>query len=191
MRIQTLAAATLLGTVAMLPLATGALAEEPDCTMVQADLNGLPDARIDRPGCGEARNHPVGRPHHDDQRDRHEPRCTDSVRDRIRHLGLDRLRDQLPEQLREGDWPKDWPEDWKQAWRDCHGDPSDPEPADDEDRPERVDSDDDGDRAHDDGDDGDSADSDDDNDDDDNDSRSTQVKVVPKGSVDTGDGSSI
>ena len=194
MRIQTLAAATVLATAAMLPLATGALADETTtCTQMRAEANEVIDAQIDHAACAEARNHPTGRAHH--EKDRPEPRCTDSVRDRLRHLDPDQLRDRL----RDGGWPKDWPEDWKRAWTDCYGD-SDPE----RDRPEhdgdkndsdKNDSDkNDSDKNDSDTDDGDAdggrdSDSADSDDDDDDDGGSTQVKIVPKGSVDTGDGS--
>jgi hypothetical protein len=202
MRIQTLAAATLLGTAAMLPLATGALAAEgPDCTLAQANPPRLPQVEINRPSCAVTVHlNGISRPRHDDprgprdprdERDRHEPRCADPVRDRIRHLDLDLER--VPERLRDGGWPKDWPEDWRRDWRDCFGDPTDAEPAADDERPDR-DGREDTDRSDDSGDSGADADesddsSDDDSDGDADDAETTQVKIVPKGSVDTGDGS--
>lgn len=192
MRIRTLAAAAVLATAATLPLSGIAFAEDQhDCELLRVELDKVVDAQLNRLGCRPDQNHPVNRPRPDDGRDKPNPDCVSRIRDHIRDLDPQRLR----EQLRDGDGRQDRSEDRKRDWiKDCRDDSSDHERNKDDDPDHRKKSDhkkkdsDDGDDDSSDGDDSGGSSKDDDSDDD---ATTTQVKVVPKGSVDTGDGSSL
>jgi hypothetical protein len=178
MRIQTLAAAAVLSLAATISLSTTAFAdqEKPDCVKVgdlKAEVNGR--------GCWPDK--PINLPERDDQ---HKPRvnlCGGLMHGIIDDEKLHEVRDDVHDRFKDG---KPCRDDESKHKRRSHDDPeersshhkkSDDSDSDDNDSSDSGDSDSDS-KAGDDS-------------DDDDDTTSTQVKVVPKGSVDTGDGSSL
>ena len=171
MRIQTLAAAAVLSLAATIPLSTAAFADEP-CIKAD-DLN----VQLNGPHCPP--HLPIGLPKPGDEHKRRVNLCGGLVHGIIEDEKLHEVRDDVHERLKDG---KPCRDDESKHKRRSHDDP--------EDKPSHHKKSDDGDS--DDNDSSDSDDSDSKSDDDgDDDTTSTQVKVVPKGSVDTGDGSSL
>jgi hypothetical protein len=176
MRIQTLAAAAVLSLAAAIPLSTAAFADEkkPDCFKlgeVKAELNG--------PGCWPDK--PINLSERDDQHKQRVNLCEGLVHGIIEDEKLHEVRENVHERFKDG---KPCRDDESEHRRRSHHDP--------EERSSHHKKSDDGDSDDDDSSDSDSSDSKaDDESGDDDDTTSTQVKVVPKGSVDTGDGSSL
>jgi hypothetical protein len=180
MRIQTLAAAAVLSLAATIPLSTAAFADTHcgDLTDVDAKVQCLKELgqQIDPDKLPELAN--LSLP----ERQKHQVHVCDGwVHDLVQDPTPAKLHDDVHERFKDG--------------KPCHHDESDHKRRSHDDLEEKSShhkKSDDGDSDDNDSSDSDSSDSkaDDDSDDDD-DTTSTQVKVVPKGSVDTGDGSSL
>jgi hypothetical protein len=173
MRIQTLAAAAVLSLAATIPLSTAAFADEP--CLKAADLN----VQLNGSHCPP--HLPIGLPKPGDEDKRRVNLCDGPMHGIIEDEKLHKVRENVREHLKDGKLCRD---DESEHKRRSHDDP--------EEKSSHHKKSDDSDSDDNDNSDSDSSDSkaDDDSDDDD-DTTSTQVKVVPKGSVDTGDGSSL
>lgn len=172
MRIQTLAAAAVLSLAATIPLSTAAFADEP-CLKAD-DLK----VQVNGPQCSS--RIPIGAPKPGDEHKHRVNLCGGLVHGIIDDEKLHEVTDKVQGRLKDG---KPCRDDEPKHKRRHHDDPDD-KPSHHKKTSDDSDSDD---TESSDSDDGDST-SDDDGDDD---TTSTQVKVVPKGSVDTGDGSSL
>jgi hypothetical protein len=177
MRIQTLAAAAVLSLAATIPLSTAAFADSTlDCVKAR-NLN----VQLDGSDCVKELGQQIDRRKLPDFPD-HQRRlnlCDGPIRGIIQDEKLHEDRDD--------------PHGRVMAGKPCHDDESDHKRRSHDDPEEKSSHH----KKSDDSDSDDSSDSDssdgkaDDDSDDDDDTTSTQVKVVPKGSVDTGDGSSL
>jgi hypothetical protein len=184
MRIQTLAAAAVLSLAATIPLSTAAFADSlPDCATVDNS-----NVQVDGPKCvqdlsrlGTLSDHPEfpGRPELTDHKKPQVRLCDGFVHDIVQDPKPEKLQDEVHNRIKDGKPCRDDDRDHK---RRSHDDPE--EKSSHHKKSDDSDSDDSDSNSH-------SSKADDDDGDDDDDTTSTQVKVVPKGSVDTGDGSSL
>jgi hypothetical protein len=172
MRIQTLAAAAVLSLAATIPLSTAAFADEP--CLKSDDLKAAIDASRCPPHL------PIGRPERGDENKHRLNLCRGLIHGIIDDEKLHEVTDKVQDRLRDD---KPCRDDEPEHKRRHHDDPDD-KPSHHKNKSDDSDSDDT------ESSDSDSSDGTSDDDDDD-DTTSTQVKVVPKGSVDTGDGSSL
>jgi hypothetical protein len=171
MRIQTLAAAAVLSLAATIPLSTAAFADQKPCLNAD-DLN----VQVNGPHCSP--DLPIGLSKLGDHK-RLVNLCGGLVHGIIQGENLHEVDKNGQERVLGG---KPCRDDESKDKRRSHDDPKEKsshhKKSDDSDSDDNDDSD------------NDSSDSKADDDSDDDDTTSTQVKVVPKGSVDTGDGSS-